>query len=78
MDELISDERLVEHIRGSALFGADEIVSALRELQQRRAADKYPRGHLPNCRIPAGHGHWTMSECTCGYDQLPDWLRGGQ
>lgn len=49
---------------------------AFKELQQRRAADKYPREHEKDCCMWGGASP-TLRRCTCGLDQLPAWLRGG-
>lgn len=81
-DERISDEELAWCINRKEL--PDNVGRVFRELQQRRAADKYQRaGHLDTCKrgtsggMDEYEGPIVRTPCTCGYDQLPEWLRGG-
>ena len=78
MSERITDEKLAvfaTYWLGDAPFG-----EMIRELQQRRAADKYLlHEHKPTCP-KNGLQSFLGADCpycTCGYDKLPEYLRGG-
>lgn len=79
-DERISDASL-QSIHDRWPHESD-VCRIIRELQQWRAAAKYPRDHVPDCEydvtINLSAGTVSENPCTCGYDDLPAWMRGGQ
>ena len=78
MSERISDA-LLDCIHGRWPH-ISNVARIAHELQQRRAADKYAtRWHIGDCAANQVHAEPGESvPCTCGYDQLPEWLRGGR
>lgn len=82
--ERVSDEWILDELSYSDRDGCNcEYCRCLRELIAQRAAAKY-RQHLPGCivgtiiRIHGGKASKDFGDdqCTCGYAQLPQHIRG--
>ena len=70
-------ERLaVDYLQQLTFEHDKEIASMARELIAQRAAEKY-RGHLNDCPAATWSEDGEDYLCTCGFDALPGWLKGG-
>lgn len=68
--ERVSDDELEALTKSACLTRAN----AARELIAQRAAAKY-RFHSLECLAKVCRADW---KCTCGFDALPEYLKGGE
>lgn len=73
----VSDEDLLAWTRRADDAGrlARELIESRAELKEQREAARY-RQHLPKCAAIPNEVFGTSRPCTCGYDSLPERLKG--
>ena len=73
--ERVSHEVVLRLATGEFRTPCDDVVESMaRELIAQRAAKKY-RGHSMKCLANVCSDDW---KCTCGFDALPEYLKGGE